>query len=61
MLIQVFIYYKITLLLDAKPPFKPENYVWTYYNGNPRNYSQILLKYAKYKLDDFNIRSLEYP
>jgi hypothetical protein len=32
---------------EETPKFKPENYAWTNYNGNPRNYIQTLLRLKK--------------
>ena len=30
---------------DGVPKFKPENFSWTYYDGKPRNYVQILKRF----------------
>ena len=35
-------------------PFNPENKYWTYYDGNPRNYMQILYKLTKINPSEFD-------
>ncbi len=32
---------------ENMPKFKPENFAWTNYDGNPRNFIQILLRLKK--------------
>ena len=34
---------------DGVPKFKPENFTWTSYDGNPRNYVQILKRLKMYR------------
>ena len=33
---------------DGPPKFKPENFSWTYYDGKPRNYVQVLKRLKAY-------------
>ena len=33
---------------DGVPKFKPENFSWTYYDGKPRNYVQVLKRLKAY-------------
>lgn len=33
---------------DGAPKFKPENFSWTYYDGKPRNYVQVLKRLKAY-------------
>ena len=33
---------------DGVPKFKPENFTWTTYDGNPRNYVQVLKRLKMY-------------
>ena len=35
---------------DEVPKFKPENFSWTYYDGKPRNYVQILKRLKCYPI-----------
>ncbi len=32
---------------ENKPKFKPELYEWSWYDGKPRNYVQVVRKYTK--------------
>lgn len=46
---------------DAKPPFKPWEFKWTFYDGRPRNYLQILKKYTTYPLEQLSFNKEEIP
>jgi len=35
---------------DGPPKFKPENFSWTYYDGKPRNYVQVLKRLKAFPL-----------
>ena len=37
---------------DGIPKFKPENFSWTYYDGNPRNYFQILKRLKNFEVEE---------
>jgi hypothetical protein len=39
------------------PKFKPENYAWTYYDGKPRNYIQILYRLRKLPFEKMSVHS----
>jgi hypothetical protein len=41
---------------DGKPKFKPENYSWTSYDGNPRNYVQTLLRLKRFPLETSQVK-----
>ena len=36
---------------DGVPKFKPENFKWTSYDGQPRNYVQVLKRLKMYPVD----------
>lgn len=44
-----------------KPKFKPEGFSWTYYDGKPRNYVQVISKFTKYPIieDHSTVRNME--
>lgn len=46
---------------ENKPKFKPEGFSWTSYDGNPRNYIQVVSRFTKYPVaeDNTTIRNLE--
>lgn len=46
---------------ENKPKFKPEGFSWTSYDGNPRNYVQVVSKFTKYPVveEHTTVRNLE--
>lgn len=46
---------------EAKPKFKPEGFSWTSYDGNPRNYIQVVSRFTKYPVaeDNTTLRNLD--
>lgn len=46
---------------ENKPKFKPEGFSWTSYDGNPRNYIQVVSRFTKYPSveDNTTVRNLE--
>ena len=46
---------------ENKPKFKPEGFSWTSYDGNPRNYVQVVSRFTKYPVveDNTTVRNLE--
>jgi len=46
---------------ENKPKFKPEGFSWLSYDGNPRNYVQVVSRFTKYPVveDNTTVRNLE--
>lgn len=40
---------------EGKPKFKPENFAWTHYDGNPRNYIQTLMRLKKLPFEECSL------